>query len=69
MANIRIKHAKVDRENNHYVLVYKPDANTTFKWDWQGDKWVRLNGDKIAKKEFGNIDQFEGWCRRYLAES
>ena len=69
MANVRIKHAKIERENDHYILVFQPDAATIFKWDWQGNKVLYLNGDSLGVKHFSNIDKFEGWCRRYSAEN
>ena len=69
MANIKIKHAKIDRENGHYICVYKIDAKTVFKWDWQGNQVLTLNDKAIGKRQYKTLDAFEGWCMRYCAEN
>ena len=69
MTNIRMKHARIDREDGHYICVYRIDSKTFFKWNWQGDRVLTLNGMTIGKKQFKTLDAFEGWCMRYCAEN
>lgn len=73
--NMRTPHAHLDRKDNGdiyavYKLGFSKNASR-FEYCFIGAevRTLTFDGNVIeAHPKFKNIDAFEGWCRKYLAE-